>query len=262
MLELNTARLARPIFWPGRYHEISRPDLSLEAVETFLAELAATDDTRLTLAGVGDPLLAPAWLDVIAAARAAGLAVHVETDLLGPDESAVRRLAESDADVVSVHLPAVTPGTYEAVMGTPGYERVLEHVRLFVATRAARGRGTPLLVPVFTKCKANLAEMEAWYDAWLRALGCATITGPSDCAGQIPDASVADMSPPLRRACARLNSRLTVLSDGRIVSCEQDVLGRHSLGQIGRYSLAEVWRQRFGALRRPPPRRMERPAAL
>ena len=75
--------------------------------------------------------------------------------------------------------------------------------------------------------------MEAWYDQWLRAVGSAVIVGPSDFAGQIPDHAVADMAPPLRRPCARLESRMTILSDGRIVTCEQDVLGRQTLGSLG-----------------------------
>jgi radical SAM protein with 4Fe4S-binding SPASM domain len=65
----------------------------------------------------------------------------------------------------------------------------------------------------------------------------------------VPDVAVADMSPPKRRPCARLASRITVLSDGRIVSCEEDVVGQQVLGRIGVDSLADVWQQRFGAMR-------------
>jgi radical SAM protein with 4Fe4S-binding SPASM domain len=91
--------------------------------------------------------------------------------------------------------------------------------------------------------------MEAWYDQWLRAVGCAVLRGPSDFAGQIPDISVADMSPPRRKPCVRIASRMTILSDGKIVSCEEDVLGRRSLGQIGRDSLQDVWLKQFTQLR-------------
>jgi hypothetical protein len=249
VLELTTARLSRPIFWPGRYQEIRRPDLSLADARALLRELSVLDDTRLTLAGVGDPLLSPAVFDVIDFASAAGLAIHVETDLLSDDPQFARRLAASPADVVSVHLPAMNEQTYEAVMGVNGYRRVLENLQAFVTERAARGRGVPVLAPLFTKCAANLAEMEAWYDQWLRAVGSAVITGPSDFAGLAPDVSVADMSPPRRKPCARLASRLTVLSDGRFVSCEQDVLGRQVLGTVGQDALAEVWQKRMAALR-------------
>jgi radical SAM protein with 4Fe4S-binding SPASM domain len=75
------------------------------------------------------------------------------------------------------------------------------------------------------------------------------ILGPSDFAGQMVDVAVADMAPPRRRACGRLWSRLSILCDGRVVSCEQDVLGRQTLGTIGEMSLKQMWKERFGALR-------------
>jgi radical SAM protein with 4Fe4S-binding SPASM domain len=91
--------------------------------------------------------------------------------------------------------------------------------------------------------------MEAWYDQWLRLLGSAVVRGPSDCAGQIPSTSLADMAPPRRRACARLASRLTVLSDGNVVACEEDVMGKRPLGRIGEQSLGAIWQQNFTPLR-------------
>jgi radical SAM protein with 4Fe4S-binding SPASM domain len=75
------------------------------------------------------------------------------------------------------------------------------------------------------------------------------ITGPSDFAGQIPDTAVADMAPPKRRACARLSNRLTILCDGRVVSCEQDVLGKQTMGIVGETPMKEIWRSGFGSLR-------------
>jgi hypothetical protein len=249
VLELNTARLSRPIFWPGRHLEIQRPDMPLALAGKLIEQLAALDDTRLTLAGVGDPLLVSEVFEIIDAAKAARLAVHLETDLLGPDVETVRRLAASAIDVVSVHVPALTEQTYAAVMGTGGYRLVLQNLHAFVEERAARGRGVPVLAPLFTKCRENLAEMEAWYDQWLRAVGSAVIVGPSDFAGQVPDHAVADMAPPLRRPCARLESRMTILSDGRIVTCEQDVLGRQTLGCLGNDSIATVWQQQFAKVR-------------
>lgn len=250
VLELNTARATRPIYWPGRHHAIERPPLSASVAAALFDELKELDDVRLTLGGVGDPLLSENVFDVIDAAAARGIvAVHVETDLLGVPPERVARLARSPVDVVSVHLPALTPQTYEAVMGVGGYPAVLENLRRFAAERHAAGGKLPLLVPVFTKCGANLAEMEAWYDQWLRAVGSAAVVGPSDYAGQVPDHAVADMSPPKRRPCTRLESRMTVLCDGRVVSCEQDVLGRQVIGRVGEQPLGDLWRRGYSATR-------------
>ncbi|HZL36213.1 MAG TPA: SPASM domain-containing protein [Tepidisphaeraceae bacterium] len=248
VLELNTNRATRPIFWPGAHQSISRPLMGMDCVKRLFEELSALDDTRLTLAGVGDPLLTDTLFEVLDAARAAGtLCVHIETDFLGAAPEAIARLAGAAVDIVSVHVPALTSQTYERMMGTAGYERVLEAIAGFL--KARQPRRVPILVPTFTKCRENLTEMEPWYDRWLRAVGCAVVRGPSDFAGQIPDTAVADMAPPKRRPCARLASRLTILCDGRIVSCEQDILGKQVLGQVGTDSLAEVWQTRFGKLR-------------
>ena len=198
---------------------------------------------------MGDPLLHDGFHQIIEAARDAGIdAIHVETDLLISPEK-VEQLVDAGVDVVSVNLPAMQPTTYAKVMGVDRMTHVIENIKRFVLHRQIRRRGVPLLVPTFVKLSENLAEMGIWYDQWLRALGSAVIVGPSDFAGQMPTIELADMQPPRRGACRRLDSRLTILSDGSIVACEQDVLGKNSLGTIGVDSLRDVWRDRFGSLR-------------
>jgi hypothetical protein len=224
--------------------------LPLESAQKIFEELAAADDLRLTFAGVGDPLLASGFFDILAAASRAGIsAIHVETDLLSITDARLAVLAAGFIDVISVHIPAITPATYRAVMGVDGYARALQNVRSLVELRHAMGRRTPLIVPVFTKCRENFGEMELWYDQWLKATGSAVIEGPSDFAAQIPDHALADMTPPKRLPCARLASRMTILCDGSIVSCEQDVLGKQTMGRIGEDAIGDVWSGQLAALR-------------
>jgi spiro-SPASM protein len=228
---------------------IERSALSTELARRIFDEIANVDDLRLTLAGVGDPILSENFFEILDAASDAGVAsVHVETDLFGIQGDPIKRLAESGVDVVSIHVPAATAQVYQQVMGADGLTQVIMNIRSLVEHRARRGRGTPLIVPTFIKCRENLGEMEIWYDRWLSALGSAVIVGPSDFCGQIPDFAVADMSPPRRKACARLKSRMSVLSDGSVVSCEQDVQGRHLLGNARTDSLAEIWQQKISAM--------------
>jgi radical SAM protein with 4Fe4S-binding SPASM domain len=155
----------------------------------------------------------------------------------------------SGIDVVSVNIPAMSVETYVAIMGANKFTHVLSNIATFVRARSAAGRGVPLLVPTFVKLAQNLAEMEVWYDQWLSTLGCAVIDGPSDFGGMIPKLSLADMSPTCRSACARISSRLTILSDGRMVACEQDVLGKQVFGNIANQSLHEIWKSRLAPLR-------------
>jgi len=249
VLELTTRRLCRPVFAAAAHHAIERPDMTLELAARLLGQLGAVDDLRLTLGGGGDPLVHPECFDVIELARAAGIhAICVETDLLA-DAALIGKLAASEVDVVAVHIPAMTPRTYEAVMGTDGLALAVENIRRFVTQRQARSAGIPLVVPIFTKCAANIAEMEQWYDQWLRALGSAVIAGPTSFAGAIPDLAVADMSPRRRTPCRRISSRMTVLSDGTIASCEEDALARQKCGDATRQPLADIWQRGMSSVR-------------
>ena len=197
-------------------------------------------------------------VDLAAALRERLAIVGDETSRRDPEKHLTRlreisekidNLAAAPVDVVSVHLPATTAETYLAVMGVDRFTEVIENIRRFVTRRHELRRSVPLIVPIFTKCRQNIAEMECWYDQWLRAVGSAVIAGPGTFAGQIQDVGVADMSPPKRKPCARLFSRLTVLCDGRVVACENDVAGKLSLGRIGEESLSEIWQKRLAPLR-------------
>jgi spiro-SPASM protein len=224
--------------------------MTLNLARRIFEEIAQIDDVRLTIAGIGDPLAHEQFFEIVEAARSAHVkAIHIETDLLPADPSATERLAECDIDVVSIHLPAMTPPTYAAVMGVNRCAEVIENIRRLVVHRQQRRRGTPIVVPTFVKCRQNLAEMEIWYDQWLKALGTAMIVGPSDFAGLITDCSVAEMSPPKRKPCGRLWSRMTILSDGKVVSCEQDVAGRQVVGDASSQSLQEIWQKGLRSLR-------------
>jgi len=251
VLELNTRRATRPIYSPWSHIQFDRPDLTVETATALFEELASADDVRVVLGGVGDPLLHPEVFAIMDEARRMGVgAIAIETDLIGVEAGVIERLADSPVDIVSVNFPAVCPATYQAIMGVDGFKSVMENLTRLISRRQANRRGTPLAVPTFNKTAGNIGEMEAWYDHWMRVLGCAVIDGPKDFGGQIPDVSVAQMEPPRRRACARIARRLTVLCDGRSVSCEQDILGRQSFGRMGENSIKSVWTDGAAALRR------------
>lgn len=251
VVELTTRRNTRPIFSPAGHVRVEREDLSAETARKIFEEFGAADDARVVFAGVGDPVLHSEFGQIVKAAHGAGIeAIAIETDLVGLDVAGIERLAELPIDIVSVNIPAITPRTYQAVMGVDGLKIAMENLARLVHCRQARGRGTPLVVPTMVKTAATLGEMEGWYDHWLRTLGCAVIVGPSGYCGQIPESALVQMEPPRRGRCTRIAGRMTVLSDGRVVSCEQDFLGRQTLGRIGENSLGEIWSGAMGAMRR------------
>jgi radical SAM protein with 4Fe4S-binding SPASM domain len=75
------------------------------------------------------------------------------------------------------------------------------------------------------------------------------IVGPSTFSGIVPELGVADMSPSVRKPCERIQSRMTILSDGKIVACENDILGRHPVGDAASDRIEDVWTNQMGTLR-------------
>jgi radical SAM protein with 4Fe4S-binding SPASM domain len=245
VVELTTRRATTPIWSILSKHSVDRPDLSIEAAEALFHELAKADDVRLTFAGVGDPLLHDRFFDMVRLAQHAGIhAIHVETDLLPPNPDDIDRLATSGVDIISFHLPAVGAQTYAALMGVDRMRDVLSNVKRLVMRRV----GVPIVVPTFVKLDANVGEMETWYDQWLRALGTAVIVGPSDFSGRVEYRGTSDMCPGTRGPCRRLMSRMTVLSDGRVASCEEDVLGDQTCGNVAE-TVGQAWTQGLSMLR-------------
>ncbi len=101
-------------------------------------------------------------------------------------------------------------------------------------------------MPIFTKTRSNSQELEAWYDHWLATLDGVSVRSP---AAGCDACSVVDMTPPRRSACWRIERRLTVLSDGRYVTCEQDARGAQALGTVQADDLQTVWQQAMGDVR-------------
>jgi radical SAM protein with 4Fe4S-binding SPASM domain len=242
VVELNVDRATRPIFWPGEILNIRRGPMPAAMARSIFEELAAEDDMRLVLGGLGDPMLRADIFEIVESARQAGIGrIAVETDFVGISTEVATKLAESAVDVMSMCLPATSGTTYAAIMGSDRLDECLGNLKVFLDRRASLGKGTPLVAPVFVKCQANLGEMEAWYDHWLKVLGSAVIVGPSDFGRRIADVGAADMSPPKRVGCRRLAGRMVVLCDGRVVACEEDVTGELAGGTVGERSMSDIW---------------------
>ena len=90
-----------------------RGPLDLETVRRLALELAAYDDARLVLGGFGEPLLHPAFEQILAAVREAGIyALAVRTNGLALTPECSEALIRHEVDVVAVTLDAARPETY------------------------------------------------------------------------------------------------------------------------------------------------------
>jgi radical SAM protein with 4Fe4S-binding SPASM domain len=207
----------------------------------WLAAQAFPDDLLLTFAGDGDPLLHPSLVDVLRAARSAGVPnICVQTDLVSDISPLLAALSENLVDIVSLTLYGHTAATYNKVSGTTLHTTLTENLHaLAAASRAAAN--PPLIVPRLLKVRDTIPELEPFFDAWISQAGWAVIDAPTTRAGAIPPAAVVDMAPPKRRPCRRLWDRLVIRANGVAVACDQDAQDTLALGHLESHGLQQMW---------------------
>jgi radical SAM protein with 4Fe4S-binding SPASM domain len=123
---------------------------------------------RLTLQGLGEPLLSPHLLDMVRHAAQRGIHVDFNTNGVLLDRALARRLVAAGLGSLRVSLDGATPGTYEDVrhgtrrMPRPGQlERVVANLRALVEERRAAGSARPDVGVVFVAMRRNVDELPA-----------------------------------------------------------------------------------------------------
>jgi hypothetical protein len=244
-----------------------RGPISLKAVRRVAEAIGEYDDVRIVLGGFGEPCLHPELAAICRILREAGAAaIAVRTGAAmgylgdsapggGTKEEAVvdtaeRVLFDAPVDVIEVTLDAATPETFRRVQGVDAFEYVSARLERWINRRAARQQVRPLIVPSMVKANETFDDLEPFFDGWQRRLGAALVTGYSHCARQRPDRAVTGTAPPQRGVCRRVFSRLLVLADGRVTTCDQDFRGVQTIGDLADHSLRDLWRHdRLAAIR-------------
>src|SRR3954447_12794047 len=138
--------------------------------EDFLALVDSVPGLRrLTLQGLGEPLLSPHLLDMIRHAAGRGIHVGFNTNGVLLSRGVARALVAAGTGHVHVSLDGAGAATYEDVRhGTghaprPGqFERVVANLRGLVAARGDARR--PRVVLVFVAMRRNVGELAALVD--------------------------------------------------------------------------------------------------
>ncbi len=217
-----------------------RQMMSLACFEKIVRQLGEYDDVCLTIGGFGEPLSHPELMAMIEVAKAAGiLGINIETDgqLLRGDLA--EALSGSKVDVISVYLDADDGEIYHKVKGKDCFDGVVGQLEAFIEKTKNAG---PMILPHLVKTRRTMAQMEAFYDRWLKSCDGAVIVGYNDFAGQIEDKAVMDMASPQRSACRRLSGSMTILADGCVTICGQDFKGSCAIGNVNEKSIKELWR--------------------
>lgn len=187
----------------------------VEWARELFGQLAEAHDAVVTLAGADDPLEHPCFDEIVTAARAVGLGVHVRSRLL-VDRPRLDRLLACEPEVVSVDVLAASAETYRRLTGLDRFEEVIANIDHLVKHRRrltdhapAVALGLPWVVPRMQRRAETLGEIETFYDRWQMSLGTAVIDGAGDASGEILPTET-----PRRVRDDLAGSTLTIRGDG------------------------------------------------
>ena len=164
----------------------------------------------------GEPTLHPRFVDMIAYAKRMGVTtVQTFTDGISMDEALARRTLEAGLDVIefSVHGHVQT---YETLMGTDQFERVVENVLRFVRLRDAMDKPTKVVVSAVDQ-PGFQPDKKAHRQFWTGRVDEVILRPYHSWGGRIPREAV--NRPARRHPCPQLWTRLTVGPTGKILFC-------------------------------------------
>lgn len=133
--------------------------MSVDAVRRLLDDLPSV--RRLTLQGLGEPLLAPDLDAIVAEAVGRGLHVGFNTNGTLLTRPRSESLIAAGLDWLHVSVDGAQPETFASIRRGGRLDTVVTNVRELVQARAAVGRTTPWVQLNTVLMRANHAELDA-----------------------------------------------------------------------------------------------------
>ena len=114
---------------------------------------------RLTLQGLGEPLLSPYLLDMVRLAKRRGIEVGFNSNATLLSRSRADELVAAGLDWLHVSIDGARAGTYEAIRDGADFDKVIGNLAGLVAAKRAVGGDRPWIRVVFVAMRRNVAEL-------------------------------------------------------------------------------------------------------
>jgi spiro-SPASM protein len=203
----------------------------LEQIRSFCAE--ATISVSLW----GEPAYHGEFADLAGAVAEQGFGLIVETSGIGWPDGMLPRIAEKKHSGLEwvVSLDSRDPGEYATLRGE-GFEEAHKTVEALQSLFPGH------VYPQAVRMNENEEGLEDFYRYWKNQTGRVLVQKYDPFCGFLPDRRVTDLSPLKRFPCWHLKRDVTVLLDGRVSLCREDLQCRHGLGNLLEQSLEEIWK--------------------
>jgi len=195
-------------------------------------------DAHVSISLWGEPSMHPAIEDLVAAAAARpGIRLVVETSGVGWRSGVLAAIASAPAARTVtwiVSLDAATAGVYAGLRGEGFAEAGAtagELLRSFPDTTYVQA----------VRMKENEEDLEAFYREWKQRTEHVIIQKYDSFGGVVADRRVADLAPLSRFPCWHLRRDVTILLDGTVPLCREDLRAGAALGNAFTDGLEAIW---------------------
>ena len=206
-------------------------DILIEKIASFCG------DAVIGVSLWGEPALYPDFSKIAEAVAARpGLKLLVETSGIGWKDEVIRAAAKLLGNRLDwiVSLDAVNAEDYARLRG-PGWDEALARAAMLLSEFPDHAYVQAL------RMADNEETMETFYRTWKEKTSKLIIQKYDWFCGSLPQRKVTDLSPLDRFPCRHLQRDLSVLLDGTVPLCREDLRGEEVLGNLFSDSLESLW---------------------
>jgi radical SAM protein with 4Fe4S-binding SPASM domain len=207
-----------------------------------MAENAATHPL-MRITGTGEPLLMPGLDDELVRASAEkGVRVAIITNGSLLDSSRSARLVEAGVEAIEISADAADPITYARVRQGLDFETLLRNIEAVLEHRARLGSPTKILVS-FVENPEQI-DPDAVEAFWRQRVD-NVIRRKYLTYGQLSETGYAKetyLPQDQRVPCPYPFERMPITANGNVTFCNFDVADGHYMGNVGKTSISEIWR--------------------
>jgi hypothetical protein len=234
--------------------------MTFELFEKIIREVSQNRQKPVVhLHGFGEPLLDALLPERIRLAKALGIEhtyLVTNASLLFPETA--QKIIDAGLDEMKISFYGTDDGSYRRTMRGLDFKVALNNVRAFVKIRKDMKKKTPRLILQYMPQKTNGAATKEFTSLWRSVLDrkaddCVNVVSPDNFGGGRAYNLVGEK---IVSVCFYPWSALSVLWDGRAVTCCVDYNGVQGVGDLNVQTVTQIWngpvmsdiRKNFGRL--------------
>jgi radical SAM protein with 4Fe4S-binding SPASM domain len=214
-----------------------------ELFRRIIDEAAAIGVKKITLHGLGEPLLHSELFDFIKYSKDAGiLFVLFSTNCSFLDEEKAYKIFSSGLDEIVLSLDGVNAETYAAVRRKGDFKKVVKNITRFLEIRRELKSTNPRVTLQMIKLYETLDEIEEYRALWEDKVDNLNIKNFDTFAGQINNGPVIEYNQKHpARLCKTFVRNMLILQDGRVPLCTRDTNGAKIMGNLEKDTIKNIW---------------------